>query len=68
MSKQSEAKTRMGYITVLETCGNCAFFTSTKTSYTGVFGGRYTIEKGRICTIGGFAVKKMATCKEWKQI
>jgi len=69
MSKQSEAKEKQGYVpkAIPQTCGNCAHFMSDKVEREGYFGGSYVDEKSMRCGIGGFAVKKMGTCNEWKR-
>jgi hypothetical protein len=65
MSKQGEAKKDQNYREVPNTCSNCANYQSVKVkkTYEG-FGGvsQWEEEKGKRCSIGGFAVKKMATC------
>ena len=67
MSKQSEAKAAQDYDPnpVQRMCSNCKNFTSEKTERTGVFGGIYVEEKEKRCGIGGFAVKKTATCAKF---
>lgn len=68
MSKQTEAKTKQGYVPKLtpQACMNCASFKfdMVPTNYPP----GYAQEKqGNLrCAIGGFAVKKMGTCDEWK--
>jgi hypothetical protein len=65
MSKQSEAKKEQNYREAPDSCANCGHYESqmVKKSYQG-FGGlsEWEEEKGKRCTIGGFAVKKMAMC------
>lgn len=63
MSKQSDAKTRQGYIpkAVPVVCGNCKHFSSL-IKPEGNYG--YMGESELRCDLGGFAVKKMGTCKE----
>lgn len=77
MSKQSEAKEAQGYTTAVRNCGNCANLTSERAlpawmvrdneerSRIGMppypvetFG----VEKNLRCGIGGFTIKKTATC------
>jgi hypothetical protein len=60
MSRQSEAKAKQGYVPKPQTCSNCLHFHSeiVDRKYLGE-------EKNLRCGIGGFAVKKMATCNEW---
>ena len=69
MSKQSEAKANQGYTpkALPHTCCNCAHFkmdSETKTQ----FGQSWTTDTNLRCSIGGFAVKKMATCNLWEHI
>lgn len=63
MSKQSDAKESQGYTRTPASCGSCECFTSEKTKTD--WG--YMIEKNMRCTKGGFAVKKTATCNEFKR-
>lgn len=67
MSKQSEAKERQGYVErpVPQTCANCRNYGSDFVTRKHAFG-EWTDEKNRRCTLGGFAVKKQATCKLWQ--
>ena len=65
MSKQSEAKKAQNYRDDADTCANCANYRSelidkTYDSYDGIQ--VWTEEKGKRCALGGFAVKKTATC------
>lgn len=68
MSKQSEAKAAQGYIAkpVPKTCMNCQHYkvevTQTKSAYSSYI---YNKESNLRCRLGGFAVKKMATCNEF---
>ena len=62
MSKQSAAKDFQGYTTAQHVCATCTHYASQKVDYEGVFGGTYINESNKRCSIGGFAVKKMATC------
>lgn len=72
MSKQSEAKIDQGYEQkpVPRTCANCQHFKSDNVlSYVGHFDGKeYFKESNLRCGIGGFAVKKMATCNDFSEI
>ena len=71
MSKIQKIKDEQGYIPKLipNTCGNCANLTSemvqvhapTTWSPEG-----YWAEKNVRCSIGGFAVKKLGSCKMWE--
>jgi hypothetical protein len=67
MSKIKEAKIRQGYTEHPEQkeCGNCQNYTSVIVNNTGVFGGSYTTEKNKRCTIGHFSVMKTAICNLW---
>jgi len=66
MSKQSEAKLNQGYNEnhIPKTCPNCARYESEFVVHKHAFG-EYTQEKSKRCGIGGFAVKKTATCLMW---
>jgi hypothetical protein len=69
MSKQSEAKAAQGYREEPKTCSNCVNFTSDhiEKSYQSFSGLQtWTEEKNKRCAIGGFVVKKMATCDQWR--
>ena len=49
------------------TCGKCAHFTSNvRREPSRVYDGYYTIETNQRCGIGGFAVKKLATCNKFE--
>ena len=67
MSKQSEAKERQGYEAkpLAKVCANCARFNSDKMEVKPQWGPAYTKENNLRCGLGGFAVKKTATCREW---
>ena len=67
MSKQSEAKERMGYQPkpVLHVCVNCNNFSSILKRKDTPWGQTYLEEKDIRCVIGEFVVKKMASCNEW---
>jgi len=71
MSQQSKAKERQGYDPrpMPQVCGNCRYFRfEEETLPNGFgFGGTWTRVYNLRCAIGGFAVKKMATCNEWKE-
>jgi len=66
MSKQSDAKNEQNYRGVPDTCANCGHYESQMVENTyNAWNGKqtsWTEEKGKRCSIGGFAVKKMATC------
>jgi len=64
MSKQSEAKKNQEHVVkpVWPVCGNCRHFTSEMVKTNGYYGD-FTEEKGKMCTLGGFATGKAATCK-----
>ena len=65
MSKQSEAKKTQAYCAkpFWPVCSNCGHFTSDSRKVNGVFGGTYTIEKDKRCSLGEFACKKTGSCK-----
>lgn len=67
MSKQSDAKRNQGYndMPIPRTCGNCAKYESELITLKHAFG-EYTQEKNKRCGLGGFAVKKTATCEKWE--
>ena len=65
-SKQQMAKEEQGYIAIPKVCMNCIQYESEIIEYRGEFGGVYRNEKNKRCGIGGFAVKKTATCNEFK--
>lgn len=68
MSKQSEARERQNYRETLDTCGNCTHYKSQRVdkSYDAYNGKHvWTEEKHKHCSIGGFSVKKMATCDKY---
>lgn len=67
MSKQSEAKSRQGYVPKAPTCSTCIHFTSDVVKKLSGWGVEWTEEANLRCAIGGFAVKKMATCYKWSQ-
>ena len=65
MSKQSESKQAQGYDPkpVNPVCMNCRHYTSKLTN----FASGWPEEKELRCGIGGFAVKKMGTCKLYER-
>jgi hypothetical protein len=67
MSKQSDAKAAQGYDPkpMPKTCMNCANFTCDR-SQPYLPHNEYWLENNLRCTIGGFAVKKMATCDKFE--
>lgn len=68
MSKQSEAKEAQGYVAkpVPSTCSNCKHYTSEITERIGMWNKVYYDESDRRCGLGGFAVKKQATCNRFE--
>ena len=68
MSKQSEAKQAQGYEQkpVIPVCKNCSHYQSEFDVYQSFLEG-FMIEKELRCGIGGFAVRKMATCKLYER-
>lgn len=76
MSKQSEAKERQGYNPkpLARCCGTCVNILSDMDWPEWMKDGKHDsyltenhkIEKNVRCGLGGFAVKKTATCSEWK--
>ena len=68
MSKQSEAKTKQGYQPSPKprVCSTCTHYRSDLIKRQGL-GDTWIDEKNKRCGIGGFAVKKMGTCNEWKE-
>ena len=69
MSKQSEAKQAQGYEQkpVIPVCMNCKHYQSKMHECPGIWYGPYVTEKELRCGIGGFAVKKMGTCKLYER-
>lgn len=67
MSKQAKAKENQGYESKPHPhiCATCVHFTSEIEKHQSVFGD-YTKERNRRCGLGGFAVKKTATCRMWE--
>lgn len=80
MSKQSDAKTEQGYRTGPHNCGNCKHRTSekrlpawmerdNKSAGREVYAfERYATDSSHKCGIGGFAIKKIATCSKWEAV
>ena len=68
MSKQSEAKKQQGYVNkaIPRTCCNCVYFRMEVEDTQTAWGAAYQKEKNLHCFVGGFAVKKMATCNAFK--
>jgi len=70
MSKQSDQKSMMGYVAkaMPRTCMNCRHFAFDKVQTHPASSWQpsgYFEDKNLRCTIGLFAVKKMATCNQW---
>jgi hypothetical protein len=63
MSKQSESKILMGYSPHPRNCANCTHYSSILVPNSGY--SAFLKEKEKKCSIGGFAVKKTATCDQW---
>ena len=63
MSKQSDAKIAQRYDDkpVWKECRNCKHFASDKST---PYASGYIEEKNLRCTLGGFSVKKLATCRK----
>lgn len=68
MSKQSEAKEQQQYVSKAapETCSTCRHFEWIENVYTNPDGTRHYSDTNLRCGIGGFAVKKMGTCRLWE--
>lgn len=69
MSKVQQAKEAQGYNPkpMPATCMNCRHFTSKKeTMYRPWDTYTWTKESELRCGLGGFAVKKSATCDDWR--
>ena len=66
MSKQSDAKTKQGYVPSYQPlfCMHCRNFKSDIVEMTNGWA-KWTEEKNIRCGIGGFAVKKKGTCMEF---
>lgn len=65
MSKQSEAKKEQNYRESPDSCANCAYYESQVVeNVCDSWNGRtvWLEEKAKRCSLGGFAVKKMAMC------
>lgn len=69
MSKQSEAKKSQGYEPkpIQRVCMNCKHYTSKYADVHNVWDKSYQVEKELRCDLGGFAIKKMGTCKLYKE-
>lgn len=73
MSKHHVAMAAQGYTTELHNCGNCthrqfdmeAPLWIRKGGYSAEYIERNKAETKQRCGIGGFAVKKAATCARW---
>lgn len=69
MSKQSDAKLEQGYVAkaVPQTCMNCAHFALESQMRTSKYMPHkvYLDESNLRCELGGFAVKKMASCAKF---
>ena len=71
MSKKSEAKEKQGYVAkpVPKPCMNCANFLFDRVQVrlgTSWHPEGWFEDKNMRCSLGGFAVKKMGTCNEWR--
>jgi hypothetical protein len=74
-SKAQMAKEAQGYTTELKNCGNCVHHTCTLTLPEWMRGNarydkdgereKHMRESNQRCGIGGFAIKKTATCSQW---
>jgi hypothetical protein len=64
-----KAKDAQGYNPkpVWPECRNCAYYTSEKIEKE-YYGDRWDEEKKIRCALGGFAIKKTATCNKYKLI
>lgn len=67
MSKQSEAKERQGYTTDPKNCGSCKHFQCDLEEQKGYYYKPFYIERNKRCGLGGFAVKKTASCRLWEK-
>lgn len=63
MNKKAQAKERQGYTKILKTCANCQHMTKEVETLKGYFH-KIEIDKKLRCSIGDFAVQKMATCNK----
>lgn len=84
MSKQSENKAAQGYTTEMRTCATCAHYKSEiapppwiseekakspdVSCHTKYEIEHWGVEKKKRCGIGGFAVKKTATCNLYEAV
>jgi hypothetical protein len=66
-SKQQEAKERQGYETnpIMPVCRNCQHYIFRIERVENVWDRSWTQEKRR-CGLGGFNVKKTASCAKWE--
>lgn len=64
-SKVQIQKARQGYVEEGPKCSTCANYTSETVKMTSRWGGTWTEEKNKRCSIGGFVVKKQAYCKSY---
>lgn len=71
MSRQSKAKLAQGYVlkAIPKTCSTCLHLRMDIVPVLGMHGqpSEYTRETNLRCGLGGFAVKKMATCNEYAE-
>ncbi len=68
MSKQSDARKSQGYAEPLKRiCGTCKSYTFDPINLVNWLGKDHIVEKNKRCAIGGFAVKKTASCNIWEQ-
>ena len=82
-SKQAQAKEAQGYTTAANNCGNCTHMTSERAlpawmvrdseerSRIGMLPypvETFGVERNLRCGIGGFAIKKTATCSKYKAV
>ena len=68
MSKQTDAKARQGYNLkpIMPVCSTCRYYTSRMVREGTSPGSVWERETQLRCGIGGFAIKKMASCDEWE--
>lgn len=68
MIKKSDSKRKQGYndMPIPRTCGNCAEYESEFVDLSPPYQ-QYMKEKNKRCGLGGFEVKKTATCNEWRK-
>lgn len=67
MSRQSEAKSRQGYVDKSESgkCNTCRYFKYTEEKYK-VWGIVYTERKNLKCKLGNFSVKDDSFCNKYR--